>query len=72
MRICSPAGSELVEILLRPSPPPATLAAAAAGKHISVQKPMAIDLEQADDMIAAARRAEMVLRVFENFLFYPP
>src|SRR5689334_2242353 len=63
----------LVEILLpHHLHHPATLAAAAAGKHISVQKPMAIDLEQADDMIAAARRAGVVLRVFENFVFYPP
>ena len=63
----------LVEILLpHHLHHPATLAAAAAGKHISVQKPMALNLEQADDMIAAARRARVTLRVFENFLFYPP
>jgi len=63
----------LVEILLpHHLHHPATLAAIAAGKHVSVQKPMAIDLAQADEMIAAARHAGVVLRVFENFLFYPP
>ena len=63
----------LVEILLpHHLHHPATLAAVAAGKHVSVQKPMALNLEQADEMVAAARRAGVVLRVFENFLFYPP
>ena len=63
----------LVEILLpHHLHHPATLAAMRARKHVSVQKPMAIDLAQADEMIAEARRAGVVLRVFENFLFYPP
>jgi predicted dehydrogenase len=63
----------LVEILLpHHLHHPATLAAVRAGKHVSVQKPMAIDLAQADEMITQARHAGVVLRVFENFLFYPP
>ena len=49
-----------------------TLDAAAAGKHISLQKPMAINLAQADEMIAAADQAGVIFKVFENFIFYPP
>jgi hypothetical protein len=36
---------------------PATLAAAAAGVHVLCEKPIALDLEQADAMIAACRQA---------------
>jgi predicted dehydrogenase len=50
----------------------AVLDAAAAGKHISVQKPMALSVAQADEMVQAAKRAGVVLKVFENFIFYPP
>ena len=49
-----------------------TLDAAAAGKHISLQKPMAISVSQADEMIEAAKRAGVIFKVFENFIFYPP
>lgn len=50
----------------------ATLDAAAAGKHISLQKPMALTVAQADEMIAAAQKAGVIFKVFENFIFYPP
>ncbi len=64
---------DLVEILLpHHLHHQATLDAAAAGKHISVQKPMALSVAQADEMVAAARRAGVILKVFENFIFYPP
>ena len=64
---------DLVEILLpHHLHYQATLDAAAAGKHISLQKPMAISLAQADEMIAAARQAGVIFKVFENFIFYPP
>lgn len=42
---------------------PATLAAAAAGVHVLCEKPLALDLDQADEMIAACRDAGVVLMV---------
>ncbi len=64
---------DLVEILLpHHLHRQATLDAAAAGKHISLQKPMALNLAEADEMVAAAARAHVRLKVYENFIFYPP
>jgi predicted dehydrogenase len=64
---------DLVDILLpHHLHHPVTLAAARAGKHISVQKPMALSEIEADEMIEAAQAHGVILRVFENFLFYPP
>jgi len=44
----------------------------ASGRHLSLQKPMAMDVDQADRIIQAARDGGVVLKVFENFVFYPP
>jgi predicted dehydrogenase len=51
---------------------PMTVQAAQAGKHISVQKPMALSASEADEMIAAANTAGVTLRVYETFVYYPP
>lgn len=51
---------------------PMTVQAAQAGKHISVQKPMALSAAEADQMIAAAGKAGVILRVYETFAYYAP
>lgn len=48
-----------------------TLNAAAAGKHILVEKPMAVTPSEADTMIAAARHANVKLGVLFNQRFRP-
>ena len=48
------------------------LAALRAGKHVSLQKPMGISLQDADELVAAASTSNGASRVFENFVFYPP
>ena len=50
----------------------AAIAAAEAGKHVLVQKPMAISLEECDQMIRAAKKAGVKLMVNHNQIFYPP
>ena len=43
-----------------------------AGKHVSVQKPPAVTIDEMDAMVRARDRSGKKLRVFENFIFYPP
>jgi predicted dehydrogenase len=49
-----------------------TVEACRAGKHVSVQKPMALSAMEADEMITAAQEAGVMLRVYENFVYYAP
>lgn len=49
-----------------------TLAALQAGKHVSLQKPPTFTLDELDELFAAAVDAGRRLRVFENFMYYPP
>ncbi|RJP65936.1 MAG: gfo/Idh/MocA family oxidoreductase [Candidatus Abyssobacteria bacterium SURF_17] len=43
-----------------------------AGKHVSVQKPMARNAEECKAMVQAAKRAKGKFQVFECYPFYPP
>jgi len=47
-------------------------AALGAGKHVSLQKPPTRTLEELDRVARAAEEAGRVLRIFENFMHYPP
>ncbi len=48
-----------------------TLHAAAAGKHVVVEKPIGLNLGQADQMIAACRQARVKLMYAEELCFAP-
>jgi len=48
------------------------IAALAAGKHVSCQKPIAISVAEADRIAEAVSKARTTFRVTENFLYYPP
>ena len=50
---------------------PIAIAAARAGKHVLVEKPMAVTLLEADAMIAAAREAGVVLMIAHTLRFVP-
>jgi predicted dehydrogenase len=48
------------------------LAALEAGKHVSLQKPMGLSLDEADQLVTASSASTGLSHVFENFIFYPP
>ena len=48
------------------------IAALEAGKHVSVQKPVANSIDDAQEMQAVAERTGRTLRVSECFVHYPP
>ncbi|MFM8237000.1 MAG: Gfo/Idh/MocA family protein [Actinomycetota bacterium] len=64
---------DAVEVL-SPTPLHAEHAVAAlrAGKHVSVQKPIANSIAEAERMVSVAEAAGRVLRVTENCCHYPP
>lgn len=51
---------------------PVTLAAIAAGKAVLVEKPLALTVEECDEIIAAAEAAGVTVGVQHNQLFYGP
>jgi myo-inositol 2-dehydrogenase / D-chiro-inositol 1-dehydrogenase len=48
-----------------------TLDAAAAGKHVVMEKPLCLNLAEADEMIAACRKAKVKLMYAEELCFTP-
>ena len=64
---------DIVEILLpHHLHSEATIYAAKKGiKGISVQKPIALSLEEADSMIKACKESGSILSIYENFMFIP-
>ena len=64
---------DLVEILLpHHLHLPVALRAIETGKIVSLQKPMCLDMEEADRLVEAAEAHDRPFRVFENILFDNP
>ena len=71
--LCQSGLVDLVEIIV-PHHLHYEIAAFAIGcdLHVSLQKPMSLSLEDADRLLGAAGETSRVVRLYENFLFYPP
>ncbi len=66
-------GLDLVEVLTpHPYHAEQAIAAMEAGAHVSVQKPFAISLDEAEHMIETADRTGKRLLCYENYLHFPP
>ena len=64
---------DLVEILLpHHLHLSAALKAIEADKIVSLQKPMCVSMAEADVLVEAASKHRKPVKIFENFLFYPP
>jgi predicted dehydrogenase len=65
--------ADVVDVLV-PTPHHAAVAeqAFAAGFHVQLQKPIARSVEESDRILAAARASGGLLRVLEDYTFYPP
>ena len=49
---------------------PVTLAALEAGKHVSLQKPMCLNMDEARQIVAAAESSDVTFRMVENYRTY--
>jgi len=65
-------GIDMVDICLpTETHPPAAIAAMEAGKHVMVEKPIALTLAEADRMLATAERTGRLLMVGHVLRFFP-
>ncbi len=66
-------GPDVVDVLV-PTPAHAEVAVAVleAGFAVQLQKPIARTLDDSARIVAAARRGGVMLRILEDYIFYPP
>ena len=71
--LCASGRVDLVEIILpHHLHSQVTTFAIGCDLHVSLQKPLALNLDDADRLVELAARSERTVRLYENFLFYPP